>query len=63
MLVHQNFNVVDEQCSLQNVIDFMNATQAFMDATDWVERYAWFGAMQHLQGVNSVRLYCDLTQL
>ncbi|KAI0728769.1 glycosyl hydrolase catalytic core-domain-containing protein [Fomitopsis betulina] len=49
----QNFNIVDEQCSLQNVIDFMNATQAFMDATDWVERYAWFGAMQHLQGVNS----------
>lgn len=33
----------------------MNATQAFMDATDWVERYAWFGAMEHLQGVNAVR--------
>lgn len=33
---------------------FMNATQSFMDSTDWVERYAWFGAMENLQGVNQV---------
>jgi len=48
----QNYNEVNEQCSPQDVIDFMNATQGFMDATDWVERYAWFGAMENLQGVN-----------
>lgn len=23
----------------------MDVTQSFMDKTDWVERYAWFGAM------------------
>lgn len=23
-----------------------------MDNTEWVERYAWFGAMENLQGVN-----------
>ena len=33
----------------------MNATQQFMDDTDWVERYAWFGAMEDMQGVNAVR--------
>lgn len=33
----------------------MNATQEFMDNTDWVERYAWFGAFKDLQGVNEVR--------
>lgn len=33
----------------------MNATQTFLDNTDWVERYAWFGAMENLQGVNQVR--------
>ena len=32
----------------------MNATQSFMDETEWVERYAWFGAMKQLQGVNEV---------
>ena len=58
MCLCQNFNVADEQCSLQNIIDFMNATQAFMDATNWVERYAWFGAMERLQGVNAVRPRC-----
>lgn len=25
-----------------------------MDNTDWVERYAWFGAMKDMQGVNEV---------
>ena len=34
---------------------FMNETQSFMDGADFVERYAWFGAMEHLpQGVNPV---------
>ncbi|KAI0356575.1 glycoside hydrolase [Trametes cingulata] len=48
----QNFNDADEQCSLQDIVDLMNATQSFMDNTPWVERYAWFGAMRDLQGVN-----------
>ena len=30
----------------------MNQTQTFMDGTDYVERYAWFGAFKDLQGVN-----------
>lgn len=25
-----------------------------MDNTDYIERYAWFGAMENLQGVNQV---------
>ena len=50
----QNFNDFNAQCSQQDVIDFMNATQEFMDNTDWLERYAWFGAMQDMQGVNEV---------
>jgi hypothetical protein len=50
----QNFVNANEQCSQQDVINFMNATQSFMDETDWVERYAWFGAMREMQGVNEV---------
>ncbi|EKM59705.1 uncharacterized protein PHACADRAFT_158145 [Phanerochaete carnosa HHB-10118-sp] len=48
----QNFNDANEQCSLQDIVNFMNATQQFMDTTDWVQRYAWFGAFTNLQGVN-----------
>lgn len=55
----QNFNVADEQCSLENIVDFMNATQGFMDNTEWVERYAWFGAMENLQGVNQDNALMD----
>ncbi|KAI0751421.1 glycosyl hydrolase catalytic core-domain-containing protein [Daedaleopsis nitida] len=57
----QNFNHADEQCSQQDVIDFMNATQAFMDATDWLERYAWFGAMEDMQGVNGANAMMSST--
>ncbi|KAF7369070.1 Glyco-hydro-cc domain-containing protein [Mycena venus] len=32
--------------------NFNNGPQSFMDAQDWVERYAWFGIMRDLQGVN-----------
>ena len=32
----------------------MNATQSFMDGTEWVERYSWFGAMREMQDVNEV---------
>jgi hypothetical protein len=42
------------QCSQADVSTFMNVTQQFMDSTEWVERYAWFGAMENLQGVNEV---------
>jgi len=48
----QNFVNPHEQCSQQDVINFMNATQSFMDKTEWVERYAWFGVMKDMQGVN-----------
>jgi len=47
----QNFNG-GPQCTQQEVIDLLNQTQAFMDSTDWVERYAWFGVMENLGGVN-----------
>jgi len=50
----QNFVEAGKQCSQQDVIDFMNATQSFMDKTEWVERYSWFGAMKEMQGVNEV---------
>ncbi|KAI0347295.1 glycoside hydrolase [Trametopsis cervina] len=53
----QNFNKADDQCSPQDIVNFMNATQEFMDNTEWVERYAWFGAFMDLQGVNQVRLH------
>jgi len=33
------------QCSQTQTNDFLATTQAFMDKTDWVERYSWFGAM------------------
>ncbi|KAI0773870.1 glycosyl hydrolase catalytic core-domain-containing protein [Fomes fomentarius] len=48
----QNFNDANAQCSQQDVVNFMNATQEFMDNTEWLERYAWFGAMENMQGVN-----------
>ena len=51
--VLQNYNN-GPQCSQQDIIDFLNQTQSFMDATDWVERYAWYGVMRNLQGVNPV---------
>lgn len=54
MEMSQNFVDVHQQCSQQDVINFMNATQSFMDETEWVERYAWFGAMKDMQGVNEV---------
>jgi len=50
----QNFVDAHAQCSQQDVINFMNATQSFMDGTEWVERYSWFGAMREMQDVNEV---------
>ena len=46
---------MQQQCSGNDIVHFMNETQSFMDGADFVERYAWFGAMEHLpQGVNPV---------
>lgn len=44
------------QCSQKQTNDFMAATQGFMDKTDWVERYSWFGAMPDpvVSSVNSL---------
>jgi hypothetical protein len=30
-----------------------------MDVTPWVERYAWFGALRNLQGVNELNRLMD----
>ncbi|KAJ7217728.1 glycosyl hydrolase catalytic core-domain-containing protein [Mycena pura] len=48
----QNFNN-GPQCSAADVAEFLNQTQAFMDAQDWVERYAWYGVLRNLGGVNT----------
>ncbi|TEB25018.1 hypothetical protein FA13DRAFT_1578838, partial [Coprinellus micaceus] len=47
------------RCSEEGVAAFMNKTQGFMDQTDWVEKYAWFGAMKDLQGVNEENALMD----
>jgi len=51
MYARQNYNN-GPQCTQQGVVDFLNQTQSFMDGSPWVERYAWFGVMENLQGVN-----------
>jgi hypothetical protein len=43
------------QCDYKSTVQFMHDTTSFMDQTEWVERYSWFGAMENLQGVNPVR--------
>lgn len=44
------------QCTYDEIVQFMNTTQTFMDQTEWVERYSWFGAMAALPAnVNNVR--------
>lgn len=48
-------STASKQCSKEAVMTFMNRTQIFMDNAPFVERYAWFGAMRNLQGVNPVR--------
>ncbi|KAJ6587210.1 glycosyl hydrolase catalytic core-domain-containing protein [Mycena vulgaris] len=47
----QNFNN-GPQCTAPETAEFLNQSQAFMDAQDWVERYAWYGVMRDLGGVN-----------
>ncbi|KIM72213.1 glycoside hydrolase family 128 protein [Piloderma croceum F 1598] len=55
----QNYNNVNAQCSLSDIVEFMNQTQLFMDQSTFVERYAWFGAMENLQGVNPADALMD----
>jgi len=55
----QNFNNASAQCSQEAVNEFMNQTQSFMDKTEWVERYAWFGAMRNLSDVNEANALMD----
>jgi hypothetical protein len=50
----QNYGDINAQCSQTDVYSLMTETQSFMDNTEWVERYAWFGAMENLMGINQV---------
>jgi len=54
-----DFVNASNKCSQEKVSSFMNRTQGFMDETDWVERYSWFGAMKNLQGVNPTNALLD----
>jgi len=40
------------QCTNAQIAQFLDETQSWMDSTPFVERYAWFGAMENMQGVN-----------
>ncbi|KAF9467395.1 glycosyl hydrolase catalytic core-domain-containing protein [Collybia nuda] len=55
----QNFNDLQAQCSKDDVVLFLNETQIFMDNSDFVERYAWFGAMRDMSGVNQADALMD----
>ncbi|KAJ7877085.1 hypothetical protein B0H14DRAFT_3106460 [Mycena olivaceomarginata] len=48
----QNMSGPDDQCTLPEIVDFLRETQTFMDQTDWVERYAWYGVKRDMNGVN-----------
>jgi hypothetical protein len=48
----QNFNG-GPQSSASEIVSFLNQTQSFMDAQDWVERYAWYGVLRDLGGINT----------
>lgn len=50
----QNYNDANAQCSASDVVRFLNQTQGFMDQSPYVERYAWYGAMENLYGINPV---------
>ncbi|KAJ3510135.1 hypothetical protein NLJ89_g4849 [Agrocybe chaxingu] len=47
-----NFVDLNAQCSDEEIVGFMNVTQSFMDNAEFVERYAWFGAMKDMNNVN-----------
>ena len=50
----QNFVDAKKQCDYSDVVEFLNTTQVYMDNSPFVERYAWYGALTNLQGVNPV---------
>lgn len=52
----QDFSGRNAQCSPDKTWAFMDRTVSFMEATPWVARYAWFGALQpeNLGGVDPV---------
>ncbi|EAU83450.1 hypothetical protein CC1G_04706 [Coprinopsis cinerea okayama7 len=54
-------NFVDhgKQCTPEDVVEFMNKTQSFMDNAIFVERYSWFGAMRDMSGVNPANALMD----
>ncbi|KDN47835.1 hypothetical protein RSAG8_03255, partial [Rhizoctonia solani AG-8 WAC10335] len=55
----QNF-VNGAQCTYEEIVQFLNITQTYMDQTPWVERYAWFGAMASLpNNVNQLTALMD----
>lgn len=51
-----DFSGMVPQCTQAQANEFMDTTQKFMDKTDWVERYSWFGAMPDpvVSAVNSL---------
>ncbi len=51
----QNFNN-DNQCTEEEVVEFLNTTQSWMDGTEWIKMYAYFGSLTDMQGVNEVCL-------
>ncbi|KAJ1308061.1 hypothetical protein OPQ81_002127 [Rhizoctonia solani] len=55
----QNF-VSGAQCTYEEIVQFLNVTQTYMDQTPWVERYAWFGAMASMpNNVNHLTALMD----
>ncbi|KDR67580.1 hypothetical protein GALMADRAFT_258262 [Galerina marginata CBS 339.88] len=55
----QNYVNLQDQCSADEIVQFLNTTQSFMDSADFVERYSWFGAMPNTQGVNPADALLD----
>lgn len=47
----QNFNG-GAQCSYDEIQQFMSKAVNFMESTDWVQQYCWFGAMHDMVNVN-----------
>jgi len=45
------FSPSDPPCDQQSVYNFMGWTTDWLDQQNWVERWAWFGAMRNLGGV------------
>ncbi|KAJ7254625.1 glycosyl hydrolase catalytic core-domain-containing protein [Mycena haematopus] len=56
----QNYkNLSGPQCTAPEVAEFLNQSQTFMDAQDWIERYSWYGIMRNPPGVNPLNAMMD----